>query len=191
VSGDFGYTCDTAGHFFRYHIEPAWEKYLKLLSGTPNASAQVVAALFPFKAYFANAPQPLFPISTTTTFAEAMEIANGCFKGHLQNVFDQLEEMRAFELVRTGWDRGNYLLTKEAKIIAMTCTHAALKRPELVELAFKYDNIILEEAAQILEVETFIPMLLQNTDDGYADVWGASTNFRKQCLASQTRCLDR
>ena len=50
---------------------------------------------------------------------------------------------------------------KEAKIIAMTCTHAALRRKELVELGFRYDNILMEEAAQILEVETFIPLLLQ------------------------------
>ena len=37
----------------------------------------------------------------------------------------------------TGRDRTNYLLVKEAKIIAMTCTHAALKRRDLVELGFK------------------------------------------------------
>lgn len=33
-------------------------------------------------------------------------------------------------------------------------------------MSFKYDNIIMEEAAQILEVETFIPMLLQEPLDG-------------------------
>ena len=32
---------------------------------------------------------------------------------------------------------------------------------------FKYDNILMEEAAQILEIETFIPLLLQNPEDGY------------------------
>jgi len=47
----------------------------------------------------------------------------------------------------------------------MTCTHAALKRRELVALGFKYDNVIMEESAQILEVETFIPLLLQSSDD--------------------------
>lgn len=26
---------------------------------------------------------------------------------------------------------------------------------------FQYDNILMEEAAQILEIETFIPLLLQ------------------------------
>jgi intron-binding protein aquarius len=33
-----------------------------------------------------------------------------------------------------------------------------------VKLGFKYDNLVVEESAQILEVETFIPMLLQNHD---------------------------
>jgi intron-binding protein aquarius len=35
-----------------------------------------------------------------------------------------------------------------------------------VELGFKYDNILMEESAQILEIETFIPLLLQNPMDG-------------------------
>uniref|UniRef100_A0A8C1TIK3 RNA helicase aquarius n=1 Tax=Cyprinus carpio TaxID=7962 RepID=A0A8C1TIK3_CYPCA len=78
------------------------------------------------------------------------------------------QEFRAFELLRSGLDRSKYLLVKEAKIIAMTCTHAALKRHDLVELGFKYDNILMEEAAQILEIETFIPLLLQNPEDGYS-----------------------
>eukprot|EP00624_Nannochloropsis_granulata_P002947 evm.model.NODE_24912_length_16274_cov_19.668367.6 len=46
----------------------------------------------------------------------------------------------------------------------MTCTHAALTRGKLVELGFKFDALVMEEAAQILEVETFIPMLLQEVD---------------------------
>ncbi len=32
---------------------------------------------------------------------------------------------------------------------------------EFLELGFKYDNLLMEEGAQILEIETFIPMLLQ------------------------------
>jgi len=51
-----------------------------------------VASLFPFHAYFANAPQPLFP--ETVTLEEAKRIAEGCYKGHLANMFQQLEEMR-------------------------------------------------------------------------------------------------
>ena len=47
------------------------------------------------------------------------------------------QEFRAFELLRSGSDRAEYLLIKEAKIIAMTCTHAALKRRDLVSVGFK------------------------------------------------------
>ncbi|KAF4514242.1 UNVERIFIED_CONTAM: hypothetical protein B566_EDAN019523, partial [Ephemera danica] len=32
----------------------------------------------------------------------------------------------------------------------------------------KYDNILMEESAQILEIETFIPLLLQNPQDGFS-----------------------
>lgn len=51
-------------------------------------------------------------------------------------------------------------------MIAMTCTHAAITRQNLVTLGFTFDSLIIEEAAQILEVETFIPMLLQKARGG-------------------------
>lgn len=53
---------------------------------------------------------------------------------YVERMFNELEEFRAFELLRSGLDRSKYLLVKEAKIIAMTCTHAALKRKELVDM---------------------------------------------------------
>jgi len=77
-----------------------------------------------------------------------------------------VQECRAFELLRGQADRVNYLGTKHAKIVAMTCTHAALKRREFLKLGFRYDTLVMEESAQILEIETFIPMLLQQPQDG-------------------------
>ena len=46
----------------------------------------------------------------------------------------------------------------------MTCTHAAIKRRDLIALGFQYDTLVVEEAAQIMEVETFVPMVLQSAD---------------------------
>jgi len=121
-----------------------------------------VALLFPFTEFFSDAPQPLFP---GESYEADLDIAEGCFR-YFKGMFQEIEECRAFELLRNGHDRGNYLITTHARIIAMTCTHAALTRSNLVKLAFKYDNLIMEESAQILEVETFIPMLLQQSDHG-------------------------
>ena len=36
-----------------------------------------------------------------------------------------------------------------------------LQRKDLIALNFQYDNLVMEEAAQIMEIETFIPMVLQ------------------------------
>ncbi|CAG2195585.1 AQR [Mytilus edulis] len=139
-----------------------WEEYLsKLRQSKECDKLQKIKELFPFNKFFENAPQPLFKGST---YAEDIDIAEGCFR-HIKKIFTQLEEFRAFELLRSGTDRAEYLLIKEAKIIAMTCTHAALKRRDLVAAGFKFDNILMEEAAQILEIETFIPLLLQNPED--------------------------
>nr|XP_033807712.1 RNA helicase aquarius isoform X1 [Geotrypetes seraphini] len=166
VHGDVSYTCETAGHFFLYQVMSRWEEYLSKVKtkGNKPAGVEDISRFFPFHQYFANAPQPIFK---GISYKEDMEIAEGCFR-HIKKIFTQLEEFRAFELLRSGLDRSKYLLVKEAKIIAMTCTHAALKRHDLVELGFKYDNILMEESAQILEIETFIPLLLQNPEDGFS-----------------------
>lgn len=142
-----------------------WEKFtsqVEQISQLEDWKSEFEAQ-FPFGRFFHDAPQPLFK---GDSFKEYMNIAESCFR-YISRIFTELEEFRAFELLRSGLDRSKYLLVKEAKIIAMTCTHAALKRKELVNLGFKYDNILMEEAAQILEIETFIPLLLQNPMDGF------------------------
>ncbi|KAK6049268.1 hypothetical protein COOONC_13227, partial [Cooperia oncophora] len=157
VIGDVSYTCENAGHFFRFNVCRAWDEFMEKCAIEKDG---LVAEVFPFTGYFSDI-NPLF----SGSFKADMEVARSCWR-HINHIFEQLEEFRAFELLRNGRDRTEYLLVKEAKIIAMTCTHAALRRNELVQLGFRYDNILMEEAAQILEVETFIPLLLQNPQDG-------------------------
>lgn len=161
VTGDMSYTCETAGYFYLYHVLARWEEFLSKLRSQKERNVEKIAELFPFTNFFENAPQPLFK---GKNYDEDMDIAGGCFR-HIKKIFTQLDEFRAFELLRSGSDRADYLLIKEAKIIAMTCTHAALKRRDLVDVGFKFDNILMEESAQILEIETFIPLLLQNPED--------------------------
>lgn len=169
VGGDVAYTCETAGYFYLYQVLARWEKFcsrveqIRESAGGANEWALTFTQEFPFAKFFADAPQPLF---RGESFVADFEVAQSCFR-YIAHIFQELEEFRAFELLRNGLDRSKYLLVKEAKIIAMTCTHAALKRKELVNLGFTYDNILMEESAQILEIETFIPLLLQNPMDGF------------------------
>ncbi|OQR72475.1 intron-binding protein aquarius-like [Tropilaelaps mercedesae] len=161
VTGDVAYTCETAAYFYLHHVLARWEAFLDKLRDSTEDPA-MIEKHFPFTKFF----HELDPLFSGKSYDSDMDVATKCFH-YIQDIFGQLEEFRSFEMMRSGLDRSRYLLVKEAKIIAMTCTHAALKRHELVRLGFKYDNILMEESAQILEIETFIPLLLQNPQDGY------------------------
>jgi intron-binding protein aquarius len=157
------YTCETAAHFWLLHVFSRWEKFTSAVKTQKSTNSNgCVAELFPFKDFFSDAPNALF---TGEDFSADWQRAEGCFR-HLRTMFQELEEVRPFEILKTQGDRINYLLTKQAKIVAMTCTHAALKRKEFLEMGFTYDNLLMEEAAQVLEIETALPLLLQRAEDG-------------------------
>ena len=151
-------TCETASYFYSTYIEPVWKPYF---SGIESMSEKEIKELFPFKDYLYKIKPGVFENSKSVD--ETKQIVED-FNHLLVDTFDEIEQVRPFELLRTNKERSNYLLVKEARIVAMTSTHASLKRRELVRLGFQYGTVIMEEAGQMLEVETFIPLLLQNHD---------------------------
>ncbi|KAM0520594.1 hypothetical protein ACHAPE_002989 [Trichoderma viride] len=155
-------SAETAGYFNVAYVEPAWAKFLLVAESDASSAADIVQH-FPFHAYFADAPQPLF--SEEADRAQALDIAQGCYR-HISKVFSELADIRPFEILRREKDKANYLLTNEARIVAMTTTHAAIRRGEIAALGFHYDNVVMEEAAQITEIETFIPLAMQKPVDG-------------------------
>ena len=150
-------SAETAGYFNRVYIEPAWTKFRRVAESDETAVSDIVSA-FPFHSYFSDAPQPLFP--TEADRAQVLDIAHGCYR-HVSKIFSELADILPFEIVRRERDKANYLLTNEARIIAMTTTHAAIRRSEIAALGFHYDNVVMEEAAQITEVEAFLPLAMQ------------------------------
>jgi intron-binding protein aquarius len=126
------------------------------------ASASPVAEAFPFTPFFTSAPRAdAGGIFRAGAGALAhLRAAEACIR-HLATLADELAGFRAFELLRTQRARTDFMLVKQARIVAMTCTHASIMRQRFVALDFKYDSLVMEEAAQALEVETLIPMLLQ------------------------------
>ncbi|KAI1771286.1 P-loop containing nucleoside triphosphate hydrolase protein [Hypoxylon cercidicola] len=160
--GAHGNSAETAGYFNSVYIQPAWAKFTELAKADNSSAADIIQA-FPFHNYFANAPQPLFPSDGDREVV--LDIANGCYY-HISKMFSELADVLPFEILRRDRDKANYLLTNEARIIAMTSTHAAMRRTEIASLGFHYDNVVMEEAAQITEVESFIPLAMQKPKDG-------------------------
>lgn len=160
--GAHGNSAETAGYFHSVYVEPAWAKFQETLR-SESASVEDIVQAFPFHYYFADAPQPLFPPDADRETVE--EIATGCYR-HISKIFSELADIMPFEILRRDRDKANYLLTNEARIIAMTSTHAAMRRGEIASLGFHYDNVVMEEAAQITEIENFIPLAMQKPKEG-------------------------
>lgn len=120
VAGDIGASCETAEYFHMAHIRPRIEKFYidarsAAAAATVNSDAEVssVASLFPFTAFFTDTPKPLF--SAGDSAQEHYEAACGCF-WHINRIFEELRDYRAFELLRTQHLRGDFLLTKQVSI---------------------------------------------------------------------------
>jgi intron-binding protein aquarius len=162
VEGAHGNSCETAGYFNTVYVQPTWAKFWDRANSEGVSNEEIIAS-FPFQSYFSTAPQPLFEADAAKE--SIIDIAEGCQR-HIAGIFSELEDIRPFEILRQPRDKANYLLLKEARIVAMTSTHAAMRRQEIADLGFHYDNVVMEEAAQITEVESFIPNALQNMKNG-------------------------
>ena len=159
--GAHGSSCETAGYFDSVYVQPAWSKFWDVAHDTDSTSEAILYS-FPFYHYFQDAPQPLFPHDSPKD--DLIDIVKGC-ESHISAIFQSLEDIRPFEILRSNKDKTNYLMIKEARIIAMTTTHAAMRRQEIAALGFHYDNVIMEEAAQITEIENFIPFAMQKPEN--------------------------
>lgn len=147
VNGAPAYTCETSEYFYSHHIKKRIESFGATFDG--DGKSDNVVDNFPFKKYF-NIDQG--GLSLDDAYGKINQI---------DDIFKELAEYRPIELLRSQKQRSEYLLIKQARIVAMTCTHAAIARSQLVQLGFQYDNIVMEEAGQMLDVETFVPLLLQ------------------------------
>jgi len=169
ADGSPSYTCETAGYFNLHHIQKRVQIFKANWSDRDVGNDSNIAIFFPFKKYFH------LKDSDEMTVDDAKERFDV-----IREIFDELEEYRPLELLRSQRQRTDYLLTKQARIVAMTCTHAAIARSHLIKLGFQYDNLVMEEAGQMLDVETFVPLLLQKGE--YDKTSYASSRLKRICF---------
>jgi intron-binding protein aquarius len=166
ADGSPSYTCETAEYFYKLQVMKAkkiFESKVKELSDNSTD----ISHLFPFTKYFR--------LEGKVSLEEA-----GLYFTQIDSIFEELVEYRPFEVLRSQRQRADYLITKQARIVAMTCTHAAIARSNLIKLNFEYDNIVMEESGQMMEIETFIPFLLQRgkSDDSVSGL----SRLKRVCM---------
>ncbi|KAL7520869.1 hypothetical protein ACHAWX_005564 [Stephanocyclus meneghinianus] len=170
VNGAPSYTCETAEYFYFHHVKKRIESFEATMRiANADAKPDNVIDAFPFQKYFHMDKRASLPANDANQKVKEVDA-----------LFKELSEYRPIELLRSQRQRTDYLLIKQARIVAMTCTHAAIARAQLVELGFHYDNIIMEEAGQMLDVETFIPLLLQRGESD--DSASSHSRLKRVCL---------
>jgi intron-binding protein aquarius len=170
ADGSPSYTCETADYFYRNHVMKRISSFREAAKSRSVSSDDDVSSLFPFAKFF-NVTQAALPLQKA-----------GELLSQLIATFRELEEYRPLELLRSQRQRSDYLIMKQARVVAMTCTHAALARSQLIELGFHYDNVVVEEAGQMTEIESFIPLLLQSGDDATSAAHGGNVRLKRVCL---------
>lgn len=127
-------SCGSAEAFRRFYVAPLLTAY---------RSGQIS---FPFEVFWRDTTE------TCTTGKSCEE--------YLEGVFSFLRTCEPLEVLRNNSDRSGYILSKCAKIVAVTATFLSLQYQELKRLGFSFDSLIIEEAAQISELEVSVPLFL-------------------------------
>lgn len=163
ILGAHGNSCETATYFYDMHIKTRWDLFhYRVLNELPKTPS-TIKNTFPFHSYFNAKQTHLFPVDGT--YEECLLIAEGCYRS-LQTTFTTLASMRAFEILRTNSDRVNYLVVKEARLVALNSSFALLKRNAYAGLGFTFDTIVYEDAHLMSEVESLFSIQMQGTVDG-------------------------
>jgi intron-binding protein aquarius len=172
ADGSPSYTCETAEYFRANQLKKRIGEFHRQVKASPNLNSDDadVSQIFPLSTFFK------LEKSDKLSMAEASK-----HLASIDDIFDELAEYRPLELLRSHRQRTDYLLIKQARVVAMTCTHAAIARSHLMELDFQYDNLVIEEAGQMTEIETFIPLLLQRgeADDSLSS---GLSRLKRVCL---------
>ncbi len=146
-------SCQLAEHLFNQHVRPLFDAWLAL-GGRME---------YPFAAWERaqrQLPADAALLPSDADAAARLDAGRAMF-ARVAAVFDELRDCRAFEIMRSAKHRSDYLTTHQARIVAMTTTHAAMRRTQLAELGFAFDSVVMEEAGQVLEIDTFVSLMMQ------------------------------
>ncbi|CAI5735374.1 unnamed protein product [Hyaloperonospora brassicae] len=165
AGGSASYSCANALVFYQFHMT-AFLDAARKASDLGSKDDKVVA----FLAFFAMRKGK--PPSTIEALCQ--------FAADIESYFAELRRLQPFELLQTPRQRGDMYLIHHARIVAMTCTHAALNYSKIADLGLRFGSLVMEEAAQVSELDSIVPLLLTCSNKA-----GATSNESHECPGLQ------
>ena len=127
VSGDVGYTCESAHYFYINTVKTLMQGFE---SACQNSAVKSVASIFPFQSFFLQLSASHNTGSSSSGFSLLTNSDNADFDADLETarssvryvnkIFEELADYRSFEVLRNHTLRSDYLLTKQVSIYYIT-----------------------------------------------------------------------
>lgn len=164
IEGYYGNDCATAQSLYELHISRIWKQFLQTISKSPQLDS--LKDHFPFLSFllseFGIQPACFDAKSENVSITDALLELHEYFE-IIKEIFKKLQTYQPFEVLKSSKEKANYMLAKQAKVVAMTATYLAMRLSDLQDAGVHFDNVIVEEAGQLTELETFLPLTLSST----------------------------
>lgn len=145
------WSCESASSYYHETVRSKWNEFMK--------SEDHSWTSFPFREFcIKNIASEGLTNAVTAEMRDPLEAYSV-----LVELFEDLEDLRFLEVLRSEKQRGDYIASNYARIIVMTGTEAVTQRNQLISQAFAFDSLIIDDATEFLEVETFMALLLQRS----------------------------
>lgn len=155
ILGAYGDNSETAQSFFKYHIHQNWMGYLNEVKSSKSKS--VVLNAYPFLKY------GKLELQETDSLKVSLEKVTSHYTSIVE-VFDEISSLAPLEFLKSTQDRIDHLFNHQSRIIAVTIDDFIESAAKLQKMEFSFQNLVIPEASQLTQLETLLPILLQESN---------------------------
>lgn len=152
------WSCGAAEKFAQLVIQPKWNTF--------RNSTDQVWEKYPFRKYSLLNIEKSSGIEEETTSFEAGEEWDTLVEySKIATIFSELEELWFLEVLRNADDRIGFVLSSYSRVVVMTAAFVAKRRSQLAKYGFACDSIFIDQATQLREIETLVPLLVPSSGE--------------------------
>jgi intron-binding protein aquarius len=161
----FAYSCDTANQFFVNRVKVAIQRFENSTANSDDAAIKLLTDQIENDLLPAGWPDDGSPARERAASLLSLHSLKDIlfpFRGFAADtdsvvrIFEKLNEVAPFEILRSLKDRSQYLLCNQARVVALTSAALCSQSELLKSKNFKVSTLIAE--SQMLEVETLLAL---------------------------------
>ena len=180
LADDYAYSCENARQMYLNKILPVWSSYERLRSQpdmVKTVSDRVETGSLPqgwklglvtsINLSSSNPKQITDDLLAYNTADDILfpfrneEDGSRISKSEIDGIFSKIESLRPFEILRTVKDRSQYLLTKQARLVAITSAGLCNNMQSFIDSQVRFTSVVIEDCSLMLDVDSVMAILSQ------------------------------